>query len=134
MIDNKLSLTFVLPGSTLLSSQECEENPKESYITHKILIPEIKGKGKNKKTVFKPLFIKTRKTRTVTQHINMNTDAYVYMLNTPTNDKLARKVKNKGKVVTAWNLLSEDKKLRAHLDLLAHDLGAISYSYEILQD
>lgn len=130
MIDNKLSLTFVLQGGILLSSQECEENPKKNYTTSKMLLPELEGKGKHRKTVMKPITIKTRKARTITQHINMNTDAYLYMLNTPVSAKWAKVVKGK----RAWDLLSEKERLKHHLDLIAHDLHALSYTYEVLKD
>lgn len=135
MIDNKLSLTFVLPGGTLVSSQECEKNPKESYITHKIMVSETKGKGKYKRTITKPLYVHTRKARTASQHINMSTEAYLHMLSTPVNDKLAKVVKvTKSGAVRAWDLLSEHERLTHHLDLIAHDLHAISYEYEVLGD
>lgn len=135
MIDNKLSLTFVLPGSTLVSSQECEKNPKESCITHKIMVSETKGKGKNKRTITKPLYVQTRKARTASQHINMSTEAYLHMLNTPVNAKLAKVVKvTKSGPIRAWDLLSEHEKLTHHLDLIAHDLHAISYEYKVLGD
>lgn len=135
MIDNKLSLTFVIPGSTLVSSQECEKNPKKNSITHKIVLTYTKGKGKYKRVINKVLHIKTRKSRTATQHINMSTEAYFHMLNTPTNPKLTKLVRNKnGEIKRAWDLLSDHEKLVQHLDLIAHDLGAISYEYEILND
>lgn len=135
MIDNKLSLTFVLPGSTLVSSQECEKNPKKSCITHKIMVSETKGKGKCKRTITKPLYVHTRKARTASQHINISTQAYLHMLSTPVNAKLARVVKmTKSGAVRAWDLLSEHKRLTHHLDLIAHDLHAISYEYEVLGD
>lgn len=137
MIDNKLSLTFVLPGSTLVSSQECEKNPKENCITHKIMVSETKGKGKNRRTITKPLYVHTRKARTASQHINMSTEAYLHMLNTPTSAKLAKVVKvnpKTGGTIRAWDLLSEHERLTHHLDLIAHDLHAISYEYEVLGD
>lgn len=134
MIDNKLSLTFVLPGSTLLSSQECEENPKENYDTFKITLKETKGK--NKKSSTESIYVKTRKPKTISQHLNMTTEAYLHMLNTPVNTKLAKVVKmdKRGNPVRAWDMLSEHKKLSHHIDLIAHDLHAISYKFEILGD
>lgn len=135
MIDNKLSLTFVLPGRTIMSSQECEKNPKENCNTHRIILSETKGKGKNKKTKTEPFYVHTRKARPASQHINMSTEAYLHMLNTPVNAKLAKVVKtNKFKTIRAWDLLSEHDRLKHHLDLIAHDLHAISYEYEILED
>lgn len=125
MIDNKLSLTFILPGSTLVSSQECEKNPKESYISRK---------SKRRKDVVDVVYEQPRKTKTAAQHINVNTEAYLYMLNTPTNTKLAKRVKTAKGIVRAWDLLSEHERIKHHLDLMAHDLHAISYKYEVLED
>lgn len=136
MIDNKLSLTFILPGSTMMSSQECEKNPKKSYITHKIMMPHS-IRGKRMKPIYKPMFIQTRGFRNASQHINMSTEAYLYMLNTPTSAKLAKVVKinpKTGGTIRAWDLMTEHKRLCCHLDMIANDLHAISYSYEILED
>ena len=136
MIDNKISLTFILPGSTMMSSQECEKNPKKNYITHKIMMPHS-IRGKRMKPVFKPMFIKTRGFRNALQHINMSTEAYVHMLNTPTSAKLAKVVKvdpKTGSTIRAWDLLSAHQRLCYHFDMIANDLHAISYSYEILED
>ena len=136
MIDNKLSLTFILPGSVMMSSQECEKNPKKNYVVHKIMMPES-TKGKKMKSVYKPMLIQTRGFRNASQHINMNTEAYLYMLDTPTTAKLARVVQKNpktGKVKRAWDLLSDKDKLKHHIDLMANDLHAISYSYEIIED
>ena len=136
MIDNKLSLTFILPGSTMMSSQECEKNPKKNYMTHSIMMPH-KIKGNKMKPVLKPMYVRTRGFRTSSQHINMSTEAYLYMLNTPTSAKLAKVVKvnpKTGGAIRAWDLLTEHKRLCHHLDMIANDLHAISYTYEILQD
>lgn len=131
MIDNKISLTFILPGGILLSSQECEENPKRNYTTHRIMVEETIKQGKKKKTVLTPLVFKTRNTRTITQHINMNSDAYHYMLNNPSDPKFARFIKGKTRV---WDKMSEHDRLKHHFDLIAQDLHAISYRYEIMED
>ena len=136
MIDNKLSLTFILPGSVMMSTQECVKNPKKNYVTHKIMMPES-TKGKKMKPVYKPMFIQTRGLRNASQHINISNDAYLYMLDTPTTARLARVVQKNpktGKVKRAWDLLSDKDKLKHHMDLMAHDLHAISYSYEIIED
>ena len=135
MVEPKISLSLLVQGAGMLSSQECEKNPKESYIAHKIMVSETKGKGKYKRTITKPLYVHTRKARTASQHINMSTEAYLHMLSTPVNAKLAKVVKmTKSGAVRAWDLLSEHEKLTHHLDLIAHDLHAISYEYEILGD
>ena len=137
-MDNvKVSLTFILPGSVMMSSQECEENPNKNYNTHKVTLTEIKGKGKHKKEIKTVYTIKTKKSRAASQHINMSNDAYLYMLNTPTNAKFARIVrsdKKSGKGKRVWDIMSEHDRLKQHFDLLANDLKAISYKYEILED
>lgn len=124
MVEPKISLSLLVQGAGILSSQECEKNPKESYNEQKMLISFTKGKGKNQKTVKKLLVINTRKQKLVTQNINICEEAYHHMLNTPTTAKL-------GKV---WDTLSEHDRLKCHFDLIAHDLHAVSYSYEVLGD
>lgn len=136
-MDYKLGLIFVLQGSAIMSSQECDENPKENYVTEKVMVSEITGKGRNKKLIAKPIYIKVRKPKTVIQRINANKEAYLHMLNTPTNAGLAKIVrvdKKTGAITRAWDLLSEDERLKRHLDTLAHDLHALSYRYEVMQD
>lgn len=100
------------------------------------MVSETKGKKvKYKRTITKPLYVHTRKARTASQHINMSTEAYLHMLSTPVNAKLAKVVKvTKSGAVRAWDLLSEHERLTHHLDLIAHDLHAISYEYEVLGD
>lgn len=120
----KVSLSMLVPGAGLLTPEFCEKNPKESYDKHKIPFTYTKGKGKNTKRVKELLVISTRKQRTVTQNINICEEAYEYMLTTPTSNKLAK----------VWNSLSKKERLKAHFDLIAHDLHAISYSYEVLGD
>lgn len=128
MNENKISLTFVLPGRTFVSSQVCEKNPKESIGNKK-----IKGKGKKFKVT--PVYVQVKKTKNAFQHLNISKESYLYMLNTPTNAKLARVVKViKNKAMRAWDLLPEDTRLKHHFDLIAHDLNAISYSYEIIEE
>ena len=121
----------------MLSSQECEKKPKENYNEQKMLISFTKGKGKNQKKVKKLLVINTRKQKLVTQNINICEEAYYHMLTTPTSQKLAKplKINSKGDVVKrVWDTLSVHERLKNHFDLMAHDLRAVSYSYEILED
>lgn len=131
MVEPKVSLSLLVPGAGMMSSQECEKNSKDSYNEHKMLITFTKGKDKNQKVVKKPITIKTRKQKLVTQNINICEEAYNYMLDTPTHPKLS---KYAGKDKRVWDTMSIDEKLRHHFDLIAYDLNAVSYSYEILGD
>lgn len=124
MFEPKISLSFIVPGTVMLSSQECEENPKESYDEHKLVIKETKGKGKHKKEIKKIISFKTRKSRTAIRHINISNEAYDYMLNNTVNGINQKK----------WVNMPKDARLKAHFDLMASDFHAISYSYEILDD
>lgn len=137
MVEPKISLSLLVQGAGMLSSQECEKNPKESYNEHKMLISYTKGKGKNQKTSKKLLVIQTRKQKLVTQNINICEEAYKHMLSTPTSAKFSKPTKkNKdGDVIErVWDTMSVNERLKCHFDLIAHDLNAVSYSYEILGD
>lgn len=137
MVEPKISLSLLVQGASMLSSQECEKNPKESYDEHKMLISYTKGKGKNQKKIKKLLVINTRKQRLVTHNINICEEAYYHMLSTPTSPKLAKATKtnrNGDAIERVWDTLSVHERLKHHFDLMAHDLRAVSYSYEILGD
>ena len=124
MVEPKISLSLLVPGAVMLSSQECDKKPKESYDKHKMLVSYPKGKGKHQKMVKELLVFKTRKPRLVTQNINLCEEAYQFMLLTPTTTKLGR----------IWDTLSVHERLKKHFDLIAYDFHAVSYSYEILGD
>ena len=133
----KVSLSLLVQGAGLLTPEFCEKNPKESYNEHKMLISYTKGKGKNQKTSKKLLVIQTRKQKLVTQNINICEEAYKHMLSTPTSAKFSKPTKkNKaGDVIErVWDTMSVHERLKEHFDLMAHDLHAVSYSYEILGD
>ena len=76
MVEPKISLSLLVPGAGMLSSQECEKNPQESYNEHKMLIKYTKGKGKFQKEVKKLIVVKTRKQKMVSQNINICEEAY----------------------------------------------------------
>lgn len=116
---------MLVPGASLLTPEFCYKNPKESYDEHKVPVTFTKGKGKFKKTVKQILSVKTRKQRLITQNISISKEAYDYMLETPVNTKMS---------LEKWKTLPIKERLKAHLDLIAHDLKAVSYTYEILDD
>lgn len=137
MAEPKISLSLLVPGANMLSSQECEKNSKDNYEEFKVTVSTVKGIGKNPKEVKKVYTVHTRKSRLITHHINMTNEAYEWMLDTPTNSKLAKplKLNNAGDVIKrVWDTLSIHQRLKAHFDLIAHDLKAVTYSYEILKN
>lgn len=137
MIEPKISLSLLVPGAGMLSSQECDKNPQESYDVHKMFVRYTKRKGKNQKEVKKVLTVRTRKQKTISHNINICKEAYIYMTKTPTTPKLAKPTKyNKQGVVIerVWDTLTLHERLKHHFDQIAHDFNAVSYSYEILDD
>lgn len=137
MTESKVSLSLLIPDAGMLSSQECDKNPKENYNEDKMLIRLTKGKGKHQKEREKYMIIRTRKQKLAIQKLNICEEAYKYMLSTPTSVKLSRPTKrNKdGDVIErVWDTMSVHERLKKHFDLLAHDFHAVSYSYEILDD
>jgi hypothetical protein len=127
MYEPKVRLNLVIPGATMLSSQECEKLPqKEAYNLQKIDVSYKTKKGK--KVVFEKdtLHIYTRKSRTAKQSLSINQEAYYHMID-------AKNVPSP-KFAKTWKNMSNKNRLEYHLDLIAEALKAISYSYEILDD
>lgn len=124
MVEPKIRLSLLVPGAGMLSSQECEENPKESYDEHRLHINVSKDKGKHKKEVKQVIVVKTRKQKTATQSISISKEAYDYMVETAPSSKLQR----------TWNFIPVRERLKAHFDQIAHDLCAIDYTFEIFGD
>lgn len=133
----KVTLSLLVPGASLLTPEFCEKNPKKSYEINKIPIEYTVGKGKKQRKIKDIITIQTRKNRLVSHNINICRESYDYMLSTPTNPKLEKPLKyNKdGDVIKrVWDTLSIDQRLKHHFDLIAYDLRAKSYSYQILDD
>ena len=76
MTELKVSLSLLIPGAGMLSSQECDKNPKKNYNEDKMLIRLTKGKGKHQKEREKSLVIRTRKQKLGIQKLNICEEAY----------------------------------------------------------
>lgn len=129
MTNPKLNLSLQVPGACMLSQQECCKNPKDSYDTTKMMVEyevtDTEGKKTKKRKVKELINIRTRKSVPAKQNIVMSEEAYKHMLETPVDLRTS---------LTAWLRMPEDQRLKAHLDCIAHDMRAISYTYEILGD
>lgn len=135
MIEPKVSLSLLVRSAGMLNESECEKNPKENYEQHRLTVNYTKGKGQNKKRVQEVLVFHTRKPRLITQHINIGKEAYESMLSTPVSEAYTKILKNKkGKIKRVWDTLPLEVKLKEHFKLIAEDLGAVSFSFEILDD
>ena len=132
MVEPKLSLILVLPGSIMVSQQVAENKPEELTEEHKLLFKSYKSKKDKSPEV---ITFRTRKSIPVRQVLKMSQEAYKAMLEestSPKYDKVIAKVK--GKLIRVWDTMSEDARIKKHCELIAHDMGAIDFSYNILDD
>lgn len=125
----KVRLTLFVQGAQRLSSQECEENPKNSYNQEVVKLEWYNKKHKKKQEL---ITINTRKNKLVKQVININEDSYFYMIGKesfPTLPSLIKKYPPK-----VWIKLGKKERLEVHLSLIAESLGAIKFNYDIIED
>lgn len=123
MVDNKVTLTILLPGSQMYSHKECEEN-KELLDNNSLELEYIKDK-KTGKYVRETIHFNTRKCRPAKQVINICNEAYEYMIS-----KEAPWFVKPG----LWVQLSKKLRLEKHLENITQSLGGIKYTYNILED
>lgn len=132
MVEPKLSLTLVLPGSIMVSQQVAENKPEELTEEHKMFFKNHKSK-KNRSP--KVITFRTRKSIPAKQVLKMSQEAYEAMLEESTSPKYNKVIAEvKGKIIRVWDTMSEDARIKKHCELIAHDMGAIDFSYNILDD
>ena len=133
MIEPKLSLTLVLQGSSMVSQQEAENKPKEFTEPNFLTIKSYDRKLKKFKK--ETIAFRTRKNVTVRQVLKMSQEAYEAMLEEPTNPKYNKVVaKVKGKLIRVWDTMSEESRIKKHCELIAHDMNALDFSFNVLED
>ena len=132
MSDIKLSVTITLPGSVMMSSQECEKNPKENYDRNFITLSVKRIDPKTKKEFFRnePLEYKTRKCKTAQQVIKMCDEAYEYM----TSPVCPEWFNSSYGGPSRWKKLMKEDRLEYHLDRLCKSFGGTSYTYAVYTD
>ena len=132
MVEPKLSLILVLPGSIMVSQQVAENKPEELTEENKMLLKGYKSKKDKRPEV---ITIRTRKSIPARQVLKTSEEAYEAMLEESTSPKYNKIVaKVKGKLIRVWDTMSEDARIKKHCELIAHDMGAIDFSYNILGD
>lgn len=112
MNEIKLSLSIELQGSTMFSKEECLKTTHK-VIEKKTTNPEI--------TTFH-----TRKCKSATQSLNMNKEAYEYMIDKDSCPSWSKPGK--------WAAMSEKERLEAHLQRTVEYLGGTSYTYQVFED
>ena len=132
MVEPKLSLILVLPGSIMISQQVAENKPEELTEENKMLFKSYKSKKDKSPEV---ITFRTRKSIPARQVLKISQEAYEAMLEESTSPKYNKIVaKVKGKLIRVWDTMSEDARIKKHCELIAHDMGAIDFSYNILGD
>ncbi len=95
------------------------------------------GKDKSKKDKG-PVIINfmTRKSIPAKQVLRMSKEAYEQIIKEPISPKYSKFISaTKGnKPKRLWDTLSEDVKIKKYCELIAQDLGAISFTYTIFED
>lgn len=121
----KITANFELPGGTMFGKEVCQKNPKE-YTEYNSLIVEDKVK-KGKKTEIKREKIQffTRKSIPALQVINIMDEAYQSMTS---NEVPSFSTKS------AWNKMTKEQRIVAHLNEIAIHLGGKLIDYTIYPD
>ena len=137
----KVTLSIVLPGSTMLSEQECSKQLKDTIIKKgkkKIITKTVYNKENNTENrIFldykdndgirhrEPLFFMTRNTIPCKKSINISKEAYDYMVSAecPAWEKMGE-----------WKQLSRIKRLTSHMQRICDNEGGISFEFQIFED
>lgn len=132
MNDVKLSVTIVLPGSTMISSQECDKNPFENCIKDSFSLAVKRFDKKTKKSFIKKetYVIYLRKSVPCKQVINMNSDAYENMTSITCPEWFTPALGG----INRWKKLSIKERLEYHLERLCSSFNGISYEYVVFND
>lgn len=123
-----MSVTIELPGRTMMTPQECGENPK-NYDAHSVVTSAKCFDKKTNKSFYKKetIHFRTRKCIPAYQSINMSSEAYDYMTSASCPGWF-----NKG--VGQWKRMSSIHRLEEHLERLCKGLNGKSYTYVVFDD
>lgn len=144
MIDIKLNLSIELPGSTMLSKEEClkttrkviGKKTKAGKIYKKTIKVKVEDWDKMEKHSMRVantngtnpeiITFHIRKCKPAKQSLNMSKEAYEYMIDKDSCPSWSKPGK--------WAAMSEKERLEAHLQRTVEYLGGISYTYQVFED
>lgn len=124
MSEIKVSLSLELRGGSMLSEQECSGNShkkkQDCYDYFRMEVGDAKNKNKE------VINVAVRKSKTVKQNIKLSKEAYDYMTNKDScpTPKLKKE----------WEKFSVNQRLQYHCAQIAEALGAIGFTFEVLDD
>lgn len=128
----KLSVSIVLPGSTMVSSQECEQNPNKSTTVMPVVLETVKKFNKKENKVYfkrDVINVNIRKTIPALQVIQMSEEAYEHMIS-----NFCPEWFGSAGGPNRWKKMSANEKLNAHLNRLCESFNGLSYSYTVFND
>lgn len=118
-ISNKISLTIVLPGSTM-KSVGYRKVKLTLQDVHSKKLPEDVGNR-----IIRMIKLPVYECVEARQHINICKEGYLYMTSAVKPERYFKK---------DWPRLSKQQRLEWHLNELTKHHGGISYSYVTLED
>ena len=127
MVDVKINASIVLQGGTLpaeppqLKKRKKGKKKKEEKKSEILYRQEIIRLEKEK-----PIVISLREPKSARQVIHLCQEAYDYMI--------ANENPVKGMKVFEWKKLSNNKKVKLHLQVFAESLGGKLEAFKILED
>lgn len=119
MNEIKISVSVTLPGNVMLTPAEAAQLEKNKEGAGYDSIKVSTG-GKGVKV------IKVKKTKPISQSINMYKEAYEYMTS---KDSCPPNIKP-----FVWVKMKPIKRLEAHLELICKHLGGDSFTYQVFDD
>lgn len=138
-MDNiKLSLSILLPGSTMFSEQECSKQLKKQFKTKRgksfyktVLVPDYDKHDsftikvtEGKKEV--PLTVFIRKTKSARQVLNLSEEAYDYFISKEVPIGFLGGPK-------AWNSLTNNQKIKWHCIRIAQQMNGWVESFQVME-
>lgn len=125
MYEPKLRLTITLPGSVMMSEQECSENPKENYKSFSIEWTKTKKfKGKTVNIKERVYVNNVRKCVPCKQTLSISEESYQMMIDEcPSWEK-----------PFVWKKYNIHQKLKSHFNILTQQFGGIGFHYEFIEN
>lgn len=121
----KITANFELPGSTMFGKKACQKSPKKYTEVNYLVVEDQIKVGKKLKTKREKIQFYTRKSIPALQVINMSDETYRYMIS---NEVPSFSTKS------AWNKMSKEQRLIAHLNETAAYLGGKLRDYTVYDD
>ena len=129
-MEPKVSITFIVPGAQMYSEQKCKDN--KAFEQTIVNTEYYTGRGKEKKKNKEKLVIYSRGNKPAKHHLNICKETYDHMIMPEGIPTIENWTKKHSRYV--WSQYSKQQRLETHIKLIAKELNALSFTYEILDD